>query len=1027
MYRFVDAVVVRAAAFQPGAAVAPWPDLAGGTGEQVAQWRCWLQQVWASEAVAAAIEVASPVLARRVREVCEGRRVREREVRRAVLSVMRYLLRATSRATPFGLFAGVAPARVGSRSVARFGNGHHSVARVDAGWLGAVISRLEACHELRNQLPVVRNNLAFLRDGRLVVGCQQQAGTEPVEVSVRHTAAVRTVLRAAQAPIRLGDLASKLATDFPGRPDSVINGMLAGLVAQRILITSLRPPMTTADPLAHVIEALAAAGAGTVPTVADLLGALREIHTELIRHNRAASRPEQRRDLRAGAARKMTAIVSAGRPVTVDLRLDCGVVLPHAVAREAETTAAALVRLTPNPSGSPAWQDYHHARFLERYGLRALVPVGELLNAGSGLGFPAGYRDSWMTPPPRPGLSGRDAALLALAQHAALRQSTEIVLDEEMIAGLAVGEATAARVQPHTELRFRVHAPTLGALDRGEFELAITGVSRAAGTTTGRFLDLFGTGDRARMVSTYTGLPTVNENALPVQLSCPAVHARTGNVTRSPAVLPHLLALAEHRTCGDTVLPLDDLAVSADAQRLYLVSLSLRRPVEPMVFSAVELTHHAHPLLRFLCEMSTACLAACTPFSWGAATRLPFLPRVRYRRSILSPAMWALSAAGLPGPAAPWRDWSHSLAAWRGRLRVPAAVYLGEGDRRIRLDLDEPAHLHVVRAELDRSGHTTVREAPDPSAFGWIDGRAHDIVIPLAATARPVPPRAWPGRAISREHGHLPGSGDWLYVKLYAHPDRHTAILTTHLPHLLSAWDSEPQWWFIRYEDPEQHLRLRVRLRGTDDASKAAARVAEWAAGLRRLGLVGQVQWDTYYPETGRFGEASAMTAAESVFAADSAAVIAQLRAAGRRSGPHQHAVIAASMADLAIAVTGGVEDGMRWLIQHIRAPSLPPPAREVHRQAILLADPGDDWAVLRAQPGGKDIVSWWARRRVALARYRDALAAAGEIAPDSVLPDLLHLHHARSAGICPDTEWACRRLARAAALSWTSRTRGTP
>ncbi|MGH3791361.1 MAG: hypothetical protein ACRDQ9_11300, partial [Pseudonocardiaceae bacterium] len=81
----------------------------------------------------------------------------------------------------------------------------------------------------------------------------------------------------------------------------------------------------------------------------------------------------------------------------------------------------------------------------------------------------------------------------------------------------------------------------------------------------------------------------------------------------------------------------------------------------------------------------------------------------------------------------------------------------------------------------------------------------------------------------------------------------------------------------------------------------------------------------------------------------------------------------------------------------------------------------------LRAQPGGKDIVSWWARRRVALARYRDALAAAGEIAPDSVLPDLLHLHHVRMVGICPDTERACRRLARAAALSWTSRTRGTP
>ncbi|HEU0089275.1 MAG TPA: thiopeptide-type bacteriocin biosynthesis protein [Pseudonocardiaceae bacterium] len=354
-------------------------------------------------------------------------------------------------------------------------------------------------------------------------------------------------------------------------------------------------------------------------------------------------------------------------------------------------------------------------------------------------------------------------------------------------------------------------------------------------------------------------------------------------------------------------------------------------------------------------------------------------------------------------------------------MRVPAAVYLGEGDRRLRLDLDEPAHLHVVRAELDRCGHTTVREAPDPRAFGWINGRAHDIVVPLAATAQPVPRQSWSDRVISREHGHLPGSGDWIYVKLYAHPDRQTAILTTHLPTLLAGWDSEPQWWFLRYHDPQQHLRLRIRLSDTDDFGQTAARVAEWTAWLRRLGLVGQVQWDTYYPETGRFGEHAAMAAAESVFAADSAAVIAQLTATSHRSGPHPHAILAASMVDLAITVTGGISHGMRWLIRHLRALAHPAPAREVHDQAIRLANPHDDWATLRAIPGGEDIAASWTLRRAALARYRAALCAADEITPDSVLSDLLHLHHARMAGISPDNERACRRLARTAALSWTS------
>jgi hypothetical protein len=245
LYRFVDAAVVRVATHTSGLELPPWPDLTGSTSEHVAQWRRWLQQVWASEAIAAAIEVASPVLARRVREVCDGREERARQVRRAVASVVRYLLRTTSRATPFGLFAGVAPARFGSDLVVRHGEDHHAMARVDAVWLADAITRLEGCPELRRQLPVMVDDLAFIRDGRMVVGCQQQpvasSQPAPAEVSVRHTRAVETVIQAARSPIRVSELAGKLRADFPKTPEPVIEGMLAELVAQRFLVTSLRP------------------------------------------------------------------------------------------------------------------------------------------------------------------------------------------------------------------------------------------------------------------------------------------------------------------------------------------------------------------------------------------------------------------------------------------------------------------------------------------------------------------------------------------------------------------------------------------------------------------------------------------------------------------------------------------------------------------------------------------------------------------------------------------------------------------
>ena len=273
MYRVGDAVIVRAAVHPAGMDLPAWPDLTGSTDEHVRQWRGWLDQVWSRGSLAEAIEVASPVLAREAGKVLAGHVPEPRQMRRIVMSVARYVLRAADRATPFGLFAGVTPAAFGSRPAVRWGQGHHAVARPAAGWLAAVTASLEACPELLGRLPVIASNLCAVRGGRLVAQSQQHVGpgdgnasqAAPVEVSVRRTRAAEDALRYARSPIIVQDLAAKLAVDFPHTPEPVIEKMLTELVRLRLLLTSLRPPMTATDPLAHVLARLDAAGAASIP------------------------------------------------------------------------------------------------------------------------------------------------------------------------------------------------------------------------------------------------------------------------------------------------------------------------------------------------------------------------------------------------------------------------------------------------------------------------------------------------------------------------------------------------------------------------------------------------------------------------------------------------------------------------------------------------------------------------------------------------------------------------------------------
>jgi thiopeptide-type bacteriocin biosynthesis protein len=176
---------------------------------------------------------------------------------------------------------------------------------------------------------------------------------------------------------------------------------------------------------------------------------------------------------------------------------------------------------------------------------------------------------------------------------------------------------------------------------------------------------------------------------------------------------------------------------------------------------------------------------------------------------------------------------------------------------------------------------------------------------------------------------------------------------------------------------------------------------------------------DTYYPEVGRYGTGAAVQAAEAVFAADSAVAIAQLTTAS--DTVHPYAVIAASFTDLATAFTGSLRSGLNWLIDHVNHHPTPALAREIHGQAMLLADPSGDWAALRALPGGEQLDLAWSRRRSALTAYRAQLSPADGPDPDPVLASLLHLHHARMIGTNQDSERICLRLARAAALGWVA------
>jgi hypothetical protein len=177
---------------------------------------------------------------------------------RSASKLLRYLVRMSTRATPFGLFAGVGLAEVGESTNLRIQDAvPRTRARPDMAWLLAFVAQLEERSEIRRELCVQTNQAAWMCDDRVLlperVPLDGRGGTGPV--GIRATGAARRALSLARTPIRWGELAAALLST-PGATEQKVDDLLTELWRQTFLLTELRPPLSGPAPARHVEQTL---------------------------------------------------------------------------------------------------------------------------------------------------------------------------------------------------------------------------------------------------------------------------------------------------------------------------------------------------------------------------------------------------------------------------------------------------------------------------------------------------------------------------------------------------------------------------------------------------------------------------------------------------------------------------------------------------------------------------------------------------------------------------------------------------
>ncbi|MDE2572385.1 MAG: lantibiotic dehydratase [bacterium] len=809
-----------------------------------------------------ALHVASPALHEAALAWLEGTTPKNR---RAPLRLLAYFLRMAARPTPLLLCASVGDVALGAQTtLALEGDGSlRTRTRPDMAWLLAFVGAIEGDPELRRRLIVFESDAVLERAGRLYVAkaeatdnpcacatCKRQRITKVVRstpMSLLSTPLVERVRHLCRGGIAVHRLIDELTreAELPYQRGEVI---VNELWHSGLLVSSLRPPFV-GDPVEHVARELRA----VLPEAALRLDAIRRRMAAL------DATPVPRRSVAEYRAieRDLEALHRSPRvALHVDLSRRFSGALGPEILREAERLADVYARCSASVR-----LDRFRERFKARYGdAGRLVPLLETAHPDFGVGAPP---ESVQTKREEEGQQSRQAALLALAQRAIRDRLLAIEIDGATLDACLPPMPQPQELPPSMEVAFQVAAASAEALRAGAFTVSAAALHGSAivGTNVARFVDLLGpaVGERLRRQ-----LECEHAEVEPlVELTYHPTTPHMANVEVHPRLTPYEIRAGGSPGSKDDahVLPFSDLAIGLEGDRLHLYSRRLGRRIRPVHIYPLNHTELTAGISRVLAFVAADGTRAVTGFDWGVASALPFLPRLRMGRLMVSLARWLLPPETIEGPAAPVWD---RIQRWRTEWSVPRYVRMTTGESEILLDLDARISIDVLLDQLqDRGKHVRVQEVYPALDETWLKGEGEPYLCEFLVGMRRSRSRGGvtlgapcPAVAAETPQPLLPASLD---VALYAGFGRQPLVLRGPVRAALDDLQARGvlrRWFFSRYAAPQAHIRLQLRLapeRFPEERERLMRLFGRWA----NEGIVDWATVEPYRPPPSRDGERS--------------------------------------------------------------------------------------------------------------------------------------------------------------------------
>lgn len=381
---------------------------------------------------------------------------------------------------------------------------------------------------------------------------------------------------------------------------------------------------------------------------------------------------------------------------------------------------------------------------------------------------------------------------------------------------------------------------------------------------------------------------------------CHLPNPRTSNVLRRPSIRKHELVLTGTPSVDDEhQIRLDELLVGCFDEQVILWSSRLNKRVIPCSTSAYNFYGPSNVgFYQFLCRLARQ--AGTVPgFVWPSQyANVARLPRVRCGSIIVELARWRLGGEATTAISKAARQ--RNLPVIQAVLHesgLPRYFTIDRSDQKLEFDSQSLHSMLLLGAEVTSLPVVFLRESAArigrPLCSAEDRGSFHtEFVLPLHLEPTEIEAGATLREQFYARYAQACSPSpvqsveavetrQWMYLKAYGGEDYLCRLLRNVIADALASDRRVDKWFFVRFYDPDFHVRLRI-YGSPADVSSVAAELWDLFERRRKTHELSAVQMEAYIPEENRYGGASGIQYAESIFHADSIFCLAVQRAVER-------------------------------------------------------------------------------------------------------------------------------------------------